>query len=340
MTRPLRIALISTVGTPVRRVGSDSIESHVWLLAQQLTSLGHEVTTYAAAGSEVHGTLVATLPGPYGTDGAPDDWQLCEWINLALAVADSDRFDVLHAHAYLWGMPLDRMSRAPMLHTLHIAPDDDAVRLWDLHPHCRVVSISDAQWSGRARHVPSATILHGVDLDELPFGPTADDYIVYLGRFTKDKGPDRAVAVARAIGIPIVLAGPRNEYFDEAIAPLVDGAMVRYAGTVAGAERAALLGRARALIYPVRYPEPFGLVLAEAMSCGTPVAAIGIGAVPEVVDQGVSGFHVEQEDDLPSATIAAVGLDRSLVRRQAEERFSGERMAREYDALYRSVVEA
>src|SRR5262245_46123619 len=113
----MRIAQVSTVGTPVRRDGSDSIESLVWLLTRELTHLGHEVAVFAAAGSEVEGELVATLPGPYGTNGSPDDWQLCEWINLCRAMAESERFDLLHSHAYLWGLPLQALSRAPMLHT-------------------------------------------------------------------------------------------------------------------------------------------------------------------------------------------------------------------------------
>src|SRR5260370_34415940 len=130
----MRIAQVSTVGTPVRREGSDSIESLVWLLGRELTRLGHEVTTFAAAGSEAYGELVATLPGPYGTAGAPDDWQLCEWVNLCRAVEQSGRFDVLHSHAYLWGLPLSRLARAPMVHTLHIIAYEEEARLCALIP--------------------------------------------------------------------------------------------------------------------------------------------------------------------------------------------------------------
>src|SRR4051812_19721854 len=118
----MRIAQVSTVGTPVRREGSDSIESLVWLLTRELIRLGHEVTVFAAAGSEVEGSLVTPLPGPYGNGGSPDDWQLCEWINLTRAVERSGRFDVLHCHAYLWGLPLQALSRAAMVHTLHVSP--------------------------------------------------------------------------------------------------------------------------------------------------------------------------------------------------------------------------
>ena len=130
----MRIAQVSTLATPVRRERSDSIEYLVWLLSRELTRLGHAVTVFAAAGSEVCGELVATLPGPYGMDGSPDDWQLCEWINLCRAVEQSARFDVLHSHAYLWGLPLQPLAHAPMIHTTHIIPQPSTAYVWSLAP--------------------------------------------------------------------------------------------------------------------------------------------------------------------------------------------------------------
>src|SRR5688572_11151757 len=126
-TETMRIALISTLATRLRPRGSGSIEPAVRLLASQLNRLGHQLTVFAAAGSEVCGAFVETLPGTYGAGGAPHDWQLCEWINLCRAVDQSARFDVLHSHVYLWGLPLERLSKAPMVHTLHVCPDEDAV---------------------------------------------------------------------------------------------------------------------------------------------------------------------------------------------------------------------
>src|SRR4051812_26919419 len=126
----MRIAQIATLSTPVRQGGSGSVEGLVWLLARELTRLGHEVTVFAAAGSQACGEVVATLPGPYAEKGSPNDWHLCEWINLARAVEESARFDLLHSHAYLWGLPLQSLAQAPMVHTTHVCPDDDAARLW------------------------------------------------------------------------------------------------------------------------------------------------------------------------------------------------------------------
>src|SRR5215831_11416500 len=158
----MRIAQVSTLATPVRRERSDSIEYLVWLLSRELTRLGHEVTVFAAAGSEVSGELVATLPGPYGTGGSPDDWQLCEWVNLCRAVEQSGRFDILHSHAYLWGIPLQPFSRAPLIHTSHIVPDEDSARLWAAAPQSSVTAISRHQWSAFPDLKPAAIIPHGV----------------------------------------------------------------------------------------------------------------------------------------------------------------------------------
>src|SRR5690349_11403905 len=143
----MRIAQISTMATRVGPTHSGSIEAGVWLLARELTRMGHEVTGFATAGSQVDGKLVATLPGPYARDGSPDDWHLCEWINLCKAVEESGHFDVLHSHAYLWGLPLEPLSQAPMVHTLHILPSANEVRLRMMWPHACITAISHYQWS-------------------------------------------------------------------------------------------------------------------------------------------------------------------------------------------------
>ncbi len=138
----MRIAQISTPATRVRAIGSGSVEGIVWLLTRELTRLGHEVTVFAAAGSETDGEVIETLPGSYASQGSPDDWQLCEWINLCRAIEQSNRFDVLHSHAYLWGIPLQGSSCAPMVHTTHVLPVDDTARLWAMSPNSCVNATS------------------------------------------------------------------------------------------------------------------------------------------------------------------------------------------------------
>jgi glycosyltransferase involved in cell wall biosynthesis len=334
----MRIAQVATVGTPVRREGSDSIESLVWLLSRELTALGHEVTVFACAGSEPCGELVAPLPGPYGSAGAPGNWQLCEWINLCRAVEQSGRFDVLHSHAYLWGLPLEPLARAPMVHTLHVTPYEDEALLWSLHPHARVTALSRFQWSAFPALRPVAAIPHGVDPVSFTFRPHPEEYVCFLGRFIPGKGPLRAIAVARALGLRLLLAGPRNDYFREHIEPLVDGRSVEYVGRVSGPERDRLLGGARALLYPVEAPEPFGLVPVEAMLCGTPVVAMRLGAVPELIEEGVTGYTAATAEEFARQVPRSFALDRGRVRARAEECFSARRMAERYAALYERLT--
>lgn len=334
----MRIALVSTVSAPVRKDAGGSVEAWTWLLTRELARLGHNVTVFGCGGSEVDGEVVATLPGPYGAAGSLDDWQLCEWVNLCRAVEQSERFNVLHTHAYLWGLPLEKFSRAPMAHTLHIVPDDNAARLWSTSPGACVTAISRHQWNGFSDLKPAAVIPHGVDVSQFSFREKPDDYLVYLGRFISGKGPLHAITAARKLGLRLVLAGPENSYFREQVKPFVDGKTVEYAGSVRGAERDRLLGGARALLYPIQHPEAFGLVLVEAMLCGTPVATTRLGAVPEIVDEGVTGCAVESMEKFPAAIAQALTLDRRRVREQAAQRFSAERMARDYVAVYESLM--
>jgi glycosyltransferase involved in cell wall biosynthesis len=336
----VRIALISTLTTPVRRGGSGSVESIVWLLASELNRRGHRVTVFASGGSQVGGEVevVQTLPGTYGAHGAPHDWQLCEWMNLCRAVEESGRFDVLHSHVYLWGLPLQGLSQAPMVHTLHVCPDEDAACLWAMTSGACVTAISRYQWSAFPDVKPAAVIHHGVDAGQFTFREMAEDYVCYFGRFTRGKGPATAIAAARALGLRLVLAGPRNEYFAKKVEPLVDGRTVEYIGPVGGAARDRLLGGARALLYPLQEPEPFGLVPVEAMMCGTPVAAICRGAVAEILEDGVTGHAAALEQDFAAAVEKALTLDRRRVHERATARFSAGRMAEQYVEVYERVL--
>jgi glycosyltransferase involved in cell wall biosynthesis len=335
----MRIAQVSTVATPVRPSGAGSVESIVHSLAAEFTRHGHEVTVFAAAGSDAPCEVVETLSGTYAQNGAPGDWHLCEWINLCAAVERSGDFDVVHSHAYLWGLPLEPVARCPMVHTLHVAPYADDAALWQANPDACVTSISEFQWGSFPSLRPAAVVPHGVDPAHHTFQPEAGDYACFLGRFIEGKGPLEAIKAARTLDLRVVLAGPRNDFYEHNIAPLVDGRAVEYAGPVSGADRDALLGGACVLLYPVQSPEPFGLVMIEAMMSGTPVAAFSIGAVTEIVDDGVSGACVTVGGHLTDAVRGALSLDRRAVRARALERFTAERMALRYTEVYERVVE-
>ena len=334
----MRIAQISTLSAPVHRETGGSVESVIWLLTRELARLGHQVTVFGTADSEVDGELVGTLPGPYGAKGSPDDWYLCEWVNLCRAVEQSERFDVLHSHAYLWGIPLQTFSRGPLVHTTHIVPDDNSALLWERSPGSCVTALSRQQWSAYPKLRPMAVIPHGVETSQFTFREKPGDYACYLGRFTSGKGPLQAIEAARTLGLRLVMAGAENKYFREQIKPLLGGRALEYAGYVRGAERDQLLGGARVLLYPIQFPEAFGLVLVEAMLCGTPVAAMRLGAAPEIVDDGITGYTAGSASDFPESAAKCLGLDRRKIRQQAETRFSPGRMAREYARVYEEVA--
>jgi len=299
--------------------------------------MGHEVTVFAAAGSETDGEVVATLPGPYGENGSFDDWYLCDWVNLCRAVKESGRFDVMHSHAYLRGLPLQSLSLAPIVHTLHLCPFDDEARLWAMAPDACVTAISDYQWSAFPDLRPAAVIHHGIDPSHFTPQWQPQDYVCYVGKFSPEKGPLLAIAAAKALGLRLLLAGPEDDYYRERVKPHVDGKSVEYVGYVNGLERDQLLGDARALLYPIQSPEPFGLIQVEAMMCGTPVAAMRLGAVSEIIDEGVTGYFAETADDFARQALRCFDLDRRKVRERAETRFSARRMAREYAEVYQTL---
>lgn len=335
----MRIAQVSTLSAPVCEDSSGSVEGWLWLLTRELLRQGHDVSVFATADSALPpgARLRASQPGAYGTNGAIDEWQLCEWLNICRAVEHSSEFDVLHSHAYLWGIPLGRISRVPMVHTTHIVPDDNSAKIWSQYPEACVTAISEQQWRGFPSLHPSAVIHHGVDVAKFTFNSTPGDYLCYLGRFVSGKGPTHAISAARKLGLPLRMAGSGGTYFREQVQPFIDGREVTYLGFVRGPERDRLLGNARALVYPIQYPESFGLVMVEAMMCGTPVAAVKLGAVPEIVEEGVTGALAETMEELPDAVMRAMQLDRTKVRAAAELNFSAAGMAHSYAGFYERI---
>jgi glycosyltransferase involved in cell wall biosynthesis len=330
----VRIGLVSTVATPVRQGTTGSVEGLVWALSRELARSGHDVTVFATGDSEVCGRLVAALPGPYGRNGAPDDWRACEMVNLCEGLKHSEGLDVLHSHSYLYGLALEDLARGPIVHTMHVSGHAEIASLWRRSPRSWVTAISRFQWEEFPELEPAAVIHHGADPESFTFRPTAGDYVCFLGRFLPGKGPLLAIETARALGLRLALAGPRDAYYQSRVAPLVDGRSVEYVGLVSGAARDQLLGGARALLYPIQAPEPFGLVMVEAMLCGTPVAAIGRGAVPEIVECGVTGYYSQSSADFADAVVKSLALDRAGVRERAMARFSAARMAAEYARVY------
>jgi glycosyltransferase involved in cell wall biosynthesis len=336
VTRALRIAQVAPVAQSVPPVKSGSIETITALLVDGLVTRGHHVTLFATGSSTTSARLYATFDRGYCEDPSIWPWELCELFNLAAAVEQGEAFDVIHYQAEYSPLSLafSRLSAAPMLQTLHHSPTAEEVALWSRYPHAPFVAVSQDQARALTGLAVVAVIPHAIDTAAYQYRTRSDDYLLFLGRFSEGKGVLQAIAAARRTNMRLILAGAENEYYRDAIEPLVDQDQIVYAGEVGHLEKTVLLGGARALLYPVQSGEPFGLVMAEAMACGTPVAALDRGAVREVVDDGATGCVFDSLDALVEGLPRVLKLDRGRVRARAVERFNPDRMIDAYEGVY------
>jgi glycosyltransferase involved in cell wall biosynthesis len=312
------------------------------LLTEGLVARGHDVTLYATADSKTSARLNAIYPHGYWHDEHMWPWELYEMLNLAAAVERSSEYDIIHYEAAYYPMSLafTRLSPTPIVQTLHHSPSAAEVTLWSRYPEAPFVAISNEQARLLVGLNVVDTVLHGIDTDGFTFEAKPDDYLLFLGRFTEGKGVLQAIEIAKRVGMRLILAAAEGEYYREKIAPHVDGRHVVYYGEADFAAKVKLYGGARALLYPIQAREPFGLVLAEAMACGTPVAALDRGAVREVVDEGVTGMVFNDLEQMINDLPRVFDLDRRSVREQAVARFGVARMVDGYNAVYTRLVEA
>jgi glycosyltransferase involved in cell wall biosynthesis len=338
----LRIAHIAPVATTIPPSMSGSVETMTSLLTEGLVARGHDVTLYATADSKTSARLNAIYPHGYWHDEHMWPWELYEMLNLAAAVERSSEYDIIHYEAAYYPMSLafSRLSPTPIVQTLHHSPSAAEVTLWSRYPEAPFVAISNEQARLLVGLNVVDTVLHGIDTDGFTFEARPDDYLLFLGRFTEGKGVLQAIEIAKRVGMRLILAAAEGEYYREKIAPHVDGRHIVYYGEADFAAKVKLYGGARALLYPIQAREPFGLVLAEAMACGTPVAALDRGAVREVVDEGVTGMVFNDLEQMINELPRVFDLDRRRVRERAVARFGVARMVDGYIAVYTRLVEA
>jgi len=313
------------------------------LLTEGLVAAGHSVTLFATADSITTATLDAVVPHGYAEDDDLDG-RVQEALHIAHALARSGEFDLVHSHLDWLPLAFAGAWRAPLVTTVHgfsgprIVPAYRAGLAVPGTAHLVAISAAD-------RH-PSleyaATVHHGIDLSEFTATSAAGEALMILGRIHPDKGTADAVAIARAVGRPLLIAGIIHDqrYFDEEVAPHVDGERVSYLGSIGASERDRRLGSVAALLHPIHFDEPFGLSVVEAMACGTPVIAYRRGSMAEVIDDGVTGFAVAGLDEAVAAVAPAAALDRGEVRATAERRFGVARMVDEYVEVYRRILSA
>ena len=332
---------------PPRAYGGTELIVHH--LTEALVARGHEVTLFASGDSVTSARLRSVTPVPrrYG-EAAEDGLVHAEYIQLAnaqaafLAAADGE-FDLVHNHAGIEGLVLAATSRTPVISTMH-NPWVEATRpVWDAYPwfHHAVSRASAATFPARGALAP---IHHGIDVasyrfaDHPPNGP-----LLFLGRFSPGKGADRAIEAALGAGRPLILAGkidPQDEPFvAERVRPRIDGDRVRYVGEADAEMKRTLFAEASALLFPIDWDEPFGLVMVEALSAGTPVIGFRCASVPEVIEDGFTGFVVDDVAGMVEAIGRLGEIDRRVCRAEAERRFTVERMVDDVEAMYRTVLE-
>lgn len=342
----MRIAQVAPLYEPVPPVGYGGTERVVSYLTEELVRRGHQVTLYASGDSRTEATLVAVTERALRLDHADRDVASVESLRqLGFVFASAAEFDIIHCHVDYPAFPFGDLVRTPTLHTIHGRLDlPHLVPVYRQFNRVPLVSISDAQ---RTPLEPlgvrwAATVHHGIPLDAYPYSAGPGRYLAFLGRIAAGKRPDLAIEVAKRTGIPLKIAAKvdpaDSAYFEHEIAPLLDHPLIELIGEIGDGDKAAFLGEALALLFPIDCPEPFGLVMLEAMACGTPVIARPCGSVPEVVADGRTGFVVETLAGLVEAVKRVDMLDRGQCRRHVERWFTVERMVDGYEALYRRLI--
>ena len=332
---------------PVPPPGYGGIESVVDLLCSALVRAAHAVTLFAAPGSRSAAEIVHVLERAH-----PDEINQSHYeadhvaVSFELIERAPAPFDVVHDHCGFTALAMADRLAVPLVHTVHGPFTRDMRAFYAGHGHRgHVVAISSSQASGAPENIRLAGIVpNPIEVGSWPFRVEKDPYLLWIGRMTQEKGAHRAIEVARLARLPLVLAGPvqsgQEDYFETQIAPHVDGRAVRYVGEAGWQLKRELFARARALLMPIRWAEPFGLVMVEALACGTPVLAFAEGAAPEIVEHGRTGFLVRDEEEMAAAAWRTERVRPADCRAHALARYDAARVASAYVEVYRGAVES
>jgi glycosyltransferase involved in cell wall biosynthesis len=344
----LRIAVVAPPWIPVPPPGYGGIEAVVALLCDELAARGHDVTLFAAPGSSsrahVHTPLERTHEDTIGSALHEADHVASVWDHIDREASRGRPFDVVHDHSGFTALAMAARAGAPVVHTVHGPLDEQTAPFYSRHGHkAHLVAISHSQFE----HAPpgaraAAVVPNPIVVEDWPLRVEKDDYLLWIGRMSPFKGAHRAIDAAKRAGRRLVLAGPvqpgQEEYFREEVAPHIDGEQVVYSGEVGGTGRKDLFAGAAALLMPIRWAEPFGMVMVEALACGTPVIAFPEGAAREIVVNGVNGFHVADEREMAEAVARLGEIDPVRCRRSVEARYDVWGVADGYEEVYRRAI--
>jgi len=341
----MRIALVAPLyeSVPPRFYGGT--ERVVYNLCRGLTEAGIDVTLFASGDSRAPGRMVPVIPEALRLGSTPVSDPMPYHMKLLTDVAArAHEFDVIHNHHDLWMLPLTEMTSTPIVTTLHGQLDLPHIGSgFGSFPKAHFVSISDSQRAPMPHLNWRRTILHGIDPTRLEFHPQPGNYLEFLGRMSAHKRPDWAIEIARLSGVPLKMAakieGPVDQaFFETYVKPKIDGNFIEYVGEISEGEKSDFLGNALGLVFPIDWPEPFGLVMVESLACGTPVLARPCGAAPEVLRDGITGFMSSEVVELARRVPELQSLNRQLCRTWVEEKFSLKRMTEDYIDVYRQLA--
>jgi glycosyltransferase involved in cell wall biosynthesis len=340
----MRIAMLAPPWIPVPAPGYGGTEEVIRLLCRGLVAREHEVTLFAPPSSSSTARVRTVLE-----DSHPDEIERARWevdhVARVFAAIDRERhgpdaFDIVHDHCGFTALAMADRLGTPLVHTLHGPFDEDALGFYREHAHKgTIVAISRAQLDDAPAALQDAAVVHNpLDFDEWELSTAPGEHVLWIGRMSPVKGPHRAIQAAREAGVTLVLAGPvqpgQEEFFAREVEPAIDGDRVRYVGELGGADKVKAYGEARAMLMPIRWAEPFGLVMTEAMACGTPVVAFAEGAAPEVVTDGVTGWIVDDEREMATALGRLDEIDRAACREHAQRAFGLDAALDGYEDVY------
>lgn len=339
----MKIAQVAPLWERVPPPSYGGIELVVSRLTDELVHRGHDVTLFASGDSQTEARLEAVYPRALRLDPNVKEYAVYEMLELSQVYQLAAQFDIIHSHVGISALPLASLVSTPTVHTLHGSFTTDNRNVYTHHQKQSYVSISNAQRQVNLNYV--GTVYNGINPADYPFVAQPQDppYLAFLGRFSPEKGPQHAIAIAKQTGWRLKMAGKvdvvDSKFFDSEIAPHIDGQQIQYLGEINHAEKAELLGNATITLFPITWLEPFGLVMIESMATGTPVIGINLGSVPEVIAHGVSGFVCPRYEEMAAMISQALQLNRHKIREFVENKFSVTQMVNGYEMVYDQIIQ-